>query len=36
MVIKCLKLPQFLMVWHELFLHTSMGLRKVAGKAATN
>jgi len=24
MVLKRLKLPKFLMVWHELFLHTSI------------
>jgi len=24
MVLNCLKLPNFLMVWHELFPHTSI------------
>ena len=31
MVLKRLKLPQFLMVRHELFRHTSMGVGRGAG-----
>jgi len=31
MVLKRFKLHQFLMVWHELFLHTSMGVGRGAG-----
>jgi len=31
MVLKRLKLPQFVMVWHELFLHESMGVGRGAG-----
>jgi len=31
MVLKRLKLPQFLMVWYELFLHTRMSVGRGAG-----